>query len=428
MNAPEVVVTGAGLTTSLGAGVQANWLGVAASRSGIDHFPRKGLPNCFQYFGKVAELSLPAVGSRSLAAQMKFLSRGAQLGFSAACEAAEGAGLDFAAIAPGRRALYIASGDYSKAGFEFLYPATREATGGKWNAVDYEGLNRAAVTCVNPFFLLESIQNNLFSFLSAHYDFKGPNTSLGSLSPCGNQALELAYRSIRQGRAEVALAVGYGHWITEIPIFDLDGLGLLSKCRAGAASFRPFDRSRDGFIPGEGGAALFLEFGESARRRGAKILATIAGTASGVELSAHGSLGVAPGVSLRSMREALADARRDVGDLAFVSAHGSATRKGDRSELLSCAELLAGQEAHVPICGMKSYTGHMGAASDLAEITFGIKAVEEEIVPGTLNFTQGDGEFSHLNLSGRHQRCVKRSFLSTSYGLGGQASAIVVTV
>ncbi len=428
MNAPEVVITGVGLVTPLGTGVEANWLGVKAPRTGIEHYPRIGLPNCFQYFGKVRELPLPVPSSRSLAAQMKFLSRGAQLGFSAACEATEGAGVDPRAIPPGRRALYIASGDYGKAGFEFLYPATREATEGKWDAVDYEALNQATLTCVNPFFLLESIANNLFSFLSAFYDFKGPNTSLASLSPCGNQALELAYRSIQQGRSDVALAVGYGHWITEIPIFDLEGLGLLSKCRAGAASFRPFDQSRDGFIPGEGGAALFLENAELAGRRGAKVMATIRGSVSGVEPSAHGSLGVVERVSLRCMRKALADACRDVGELAFVSAHGSATRKGDRSELLSCAELLAGQEAQVPICGMKSYTGHMGAASDLAEIILGIKAAEEGIVPGTLNYTKVEAEFSELNLSGRHQRCVKRSFLSTSYGLGGQASAILVTV
>jgi 3-oxoacyl-[acyl-carrier-protein] synthase II len=428
MNPPEVVVTGAGLTTPLGTGVEANWLGVQASRTGIAHFPRQGLPNCFQYFGKVRELSLPAVNSRSLAAQMKFLSRGAQLGFAAACEATEGAGVDLAATTPGRRALYIASGDYSKAGFEFLYPVTREATGGNWEAVDFETLNQATLTSVNPFFLLESIPNNLFSFLSAFYDFKGPNTSLASLSPCGNQALELACRSIQQGRSDVALAVGYGHWITEIPIFDLEGLGLLSKCRAGAASFRPFDRSRDGFIPGEGGAALFLENAELAGRRGARIMATIRGSTSGVEPSAHGSFGVVERVSLRCMRKALEDARGGIDELAFVSAHGSATRKGDRSELLSCAELLAGQEAQVPICGMKSYTGHMGAASDLAEIILGIKAAAEGIVPGTLNYTKVEDEFSQLNLSGCHQRCVKRSFLSTSYGLGGQASAIVVTV
>jgi 3-oxoacyl-[acyl-carrier-protein] synthase II len=428
MNAPEVVVTGAGLTTSLGTGVEANWLGVKASRTGIEHFPRKGLPNCFQYFGKVRELSLPVVSSRSLAAQMKFLSRGAQLGFSAACEATEGAGVDLASVPPGRRALYIASGDYSQAGFEFLYPATREASQGKWDAVDYAALNQATLTRVNPFFLLESIANNLFSFLSAFYDFKGPNTSLASLSPCGSQALDLAYRSIQQGRSDLALAVGYGHWITEIPILDLEGLGLLSKCRAGAASFRPFDRSRDGFIPGEGGAALFLENAEQARRRGAKVVGTIRGSASGIEMPVHGSLGVAERVSLRCMRKALEDASRDIGELAFVSAHGSATRKGDRSELLSCADLLAGQEAQVPISGMKSYTGHMGAASDLAEIVLGIKAVEEGIVPGILNYAKVEDEFAQLNLSGHHQRCVKRNFLSTSYGLGGQASVIVVTV
>jgi 3-oxoacyl-[acyl-carrier-protein] synthase II len=159
-----------------------------------------------------------------------------------------------------------------------MYPAIRDSVDKLWQHVDQEKLNASALNKVNPFFLLESLNNNLFSFLSAVIEFMGPNTSLASLSPCGGNALELAYRSIKQNHADVALAVGYGNWITEIPLYELEGLGILSKCRHGSRSYMPFDKNRDGFIPGEGGAAMFLEAAEIAEQRGAKVLGKIKGT------------------------------------------------------------------------------------------------------------------------------------------------------
>jgi 3-oxoacyl-[acyl-carrier-protein] synthase II len=282
------------------------------------------------------------------------------------------------------------------------------------------------LTGVNPFFLLESIANNLFSFLSAAFEFRGPNTSLGTLSPHGAQALELASRSIQQGRADVALAVGCGNWITEIPLYELEGLGLLSRCRSGAESFRPFDKSRDGFIPGEGGAALLLEAEESVERRGGAVLGRISATGNCIELVPD--LGVPPKVAVRSMRETLNAAGRRAGELGFICAHGSATRKGDGSELRSLLEIIEEDGASVPVCGLKPYTGHMGPASDLAEIILSIKGVDDGLVPGTLNFKEADREFSSLKISGEPQRCANGSFLSFSYGIGGQTSSIIVSV
>ena len=124
---------------------------------------------------------------------------------------------------------------------------------------------------------------------------------------------------------------------------------------------------------------------------------------------------------------ALREADCQVKDLAFIGAHGSATKKGDRSELMSILDAMQSAEANIPVCGMKPYTGHMGAASDLAEIILGIKAVKEGLVPATLNFTETEKAFSGLNLSGLHQRCMGEVFLSLSYGMGGQSSAIVIS-
>lgn len=428
MSSREVVVTGAGLTTPLGVGIEENWRGLTELKSGIGYYPKESLPPGFQYFGTVRSFEVGDSVPPSQASQLKFLNRGALLGFSSAREALKRSQADSAPVARGRRALYIASGDLTQIGCEFFHPAIREGTTAGSTEIDLEKLNRSTLTQVNPFFLLETISNNLFSFLSAFSDFMGPNTSLASLSPCGSQALELAYRSIREGRADVALAVGCGRWVTDIPLFELQGLGLLSSCDAGARSFRPFDRWRDGFIPGEGGAAVVLEAAEIAERRKANVLATLKGCGSAIEFSSSRGLAVPERICSRSLRLALEDAGCDIYDLAFISGHGSATQKGDRSELLSILEILDSERATVPVCGMKPYTGHMGAASDVAEVVFGIWAIRNRLVPATLNFTSTEKDLSAVRVFTEHHSCEKSLFLSISYGIGGQSSCLILSV
>jgi 3-oxoacyl-[acyl-carrier-protein] synthase II len=133
-------------------------------------------------------------------------------------------------------------------------------------------------------------------------------------------------------------------------------------------------------------------------------------------------------VSAESMGSAVEEAGLDPGDLAFVSPHGSGSQKGDRSELRSIRHLFGSGASRIPICGLKPDTGHLGAASDLAEIIFGIKAIREGIVPGTLNFRGSEREFEELRISESHQPSAGTCFLSTSYGMRGQASSTVVEV
>ncbi len=427
-NARRVVITGVGLVTPLGIGVEENWAGVKALRTGIAHYPKDGLPPFLQYMGKVPRFELPGDISHKLLGQMKFLNRGSLLGFAASREALVHSGIDLSDTEPGRRALYVASGDTTMVGYEFMYPAMKDATGGKWQTMDHEKLNRAALDKVNPFFLLESILNNLFSFLSAYLEFMGPNTTLASHSPCGGNALELAHRSIAQGCADVALAVGCGNWITEIPLYEMEGLGVISRCRHGAASYRPFDKGRDGFIPGEGAAAILMEAADGAEKRNAQILARVGGFGNSIEPLDGRALVVPRQVSARCMREAVEEAECGLSELAFVSPHGSGSLKGDRSELRSLKEVFGDMIRDVPICGLKPYAGHLGAASDIAEVIIGVKSLHERIVPATLNFTGSEREFTDFRIASSHQSTDKRSFLSVSYGIGDQSSSVVVHV
>lgn len=428
MSEREVVITGTGLLSPIGRNVGENWDSVRALKTGIAHYPADDIPDFFQYMGRVDGYELPEDIAPKQKGQMKFLNRGAVLGFCSACEAMSAIREDISEIPPGRRALYVAAGDFTKVGYDFMYPAIKDASDKHWESIDHEKLNNAVLSKVTPFFLLETLNNNLFSFLSAYVQFMGPNTSLSSLSPCGGNALELAYRSIKQGRADVALAVGYGNWITEISLYEIEGLGILSKCRSGVHSYKPFDRHRDGFIPGEGGAAVLLESLESAERRKARIYGKVRGVGNCTEFSSNNKMKVPPQVIKNNILAVMKDAGCDMDDLAFIIPHGSGTRKGDRSEMNSIQEVLGSRRADIPVCGLKPYTGHVGAASDIAEVIFGIHAVKEKVVPATLNFTETEKEFSDLKISGSPQECLKDHFLSISYGVGGQSSSVVVEV
>lgn len=418
----RVAITGLGLLSPLGRGLEESWDALSGGSSALGRDFGEGGPEWMRWAGRVGEVELPADLPREILSQTRFLNRGGHLAVAAAHDAllqAESADH----VSPDRRALFLATGDLTAADCAALHPATTIAGDGK--GAGREAINRKAVAEVNPFFLLEGLANNPFSMLAAAFGFEGPGTTLASQSPAGAQALDLAYRSISAGRAEMALVVGCGSWLSTVPRLEMAGLGLLSRCRDGGRSFRPFDRRRDGFIVGEGAAAIVLEAENRAARRGATILGAVEGTSSCLDPGS--GLAVAERVTARCMDLALKDAGLAAGDLGCICPHGSGTRKGDHSEGDSLGNLLKGNPA-VPISALKPYTGHMGAASDLAEVALGVFGTARGIVPGTPNFETGDVRAESLSISSAPQECPRPRFLSVSYGLGGQSAAAVVSV
>ena len=425
-NKREIVITGTGLVTPLGIGVEENWMNVQGMKTGITRIPVDELPLFMQYKGSVSEVEIDKDIAPGLQRQMKFLNRGSLLGFAAVREAFLQAGADLSDTEPGRRGLYIASGDLTKAECHFMHEALSDATKGSWQAIDHKTLNESTLYKVNPYFLLESIMNNPFTCISAFLECMGPNTSLASHSPCGAQAFELASRSIADGQADIAVAVGCGNWITEVPLYEMRGLGMLSSCQSGIHSYRPFDVARDGFIAGEGGAALFLETAERAEERGARILGKVKGFGNSIALSNDDGLGIPFEVSARSMNLALDATGNELKEYAFICGHGLASEEGDRSELRSVLNVFGGKRSDIPLCGLKPYTGHLGAASDIGEIILGIKSVAQGMVPATLNFVEAEKEYRHLRISGSHQPCQGSCVMTMSYGVGGQSCVSVV--
>jgi 3-oxoacyl-[acyl-carrier-protein] synthase II len=421
-------ITGMGVISSLASSLDGHWQRILEGATGIRELGGEDVPRPLRFAGRVDDAGLPPDTPPEVLKQGRLISPSSRLGLRAVDEAVRGSGLDLAQIAPARKALYIGAADYSKAGYRDFYAAFREAGVGAGRTVDAERINRATLHTVDPFFLLEGLTNNLVAFVSRRYQLQGPNTTLASHSPCGAQALELAARSLLEDQADVAIVVGTCVWSQVVSLFDLDALGVLSRCREGSTSFRPFDARRDGFIAGDGAAALVLEPLGRARARGARVRGCIRGLASFTDGAvAAGGLGV----SVETVRRALVGALDEAGvrpkELAFLSPHGSGTRQGDRVELAAIAELLDGDRAMRPISGLKPYTGHMGAASDIAEIALTLVALENGLAPATPNFRTPEAGFEPVDVVTAHRPIAGRHVLSMSQGLGGQSLAVVVT-
>jgi len=167
-----------------------------------------------------------------------------------------------------------------------------------------------------------------------------------------------------------------------------------------------------------------LEGVEHAKRRGAAVLAIVEGVGS---CAADEGPGAAHHATFRAAELALADAHRSASEIGFVLPHGSGTRKGDAAELASLTALLGEDAPRVPVCGVKPYTGHMGAASDVAELVLGVRAAASHTVPSTPNFEAAEPRFAGLSITRVQQRCAQARFVSLSYGFGGQASALVAS-
>ena len=428
MSAADVLITGAGLVSSLGRGLEPNLAGVKAMETGLRSYPEDGVPASLCVRGEAGETD-PFEGlDPALLPHAKFLNRGARFGLLAAREAVGASGIQMERLPPERKSAYIGAGDLTKTDFTDFHAAMREATRGEWAQIDAARLNQASLGAVTPFMLLESLNNNLFSFLTAVFDIRGSSTSLAGLSPTGAQAVGLAFRAVAEGRADAALAVGYSAWVNAVALYELHGLRLLSAARDGARSFRPMDRRRDGFLAGEGGAAVLLESAEHAAARGAEPLGRLTGYADAQERAKDGSFGIPLEAASRAARTALEEAGVAPADLALVCPHGSGTRKGDRAEMAAILDILGQHAPRTPVTCMKPYTGHMAAASDIADLVLCLLCLREGCVPAALNYERSEHEFAALSIAPDSRSAEGRDLLSLSYGLGGQVAAIMASV
>ena len=283
----------------------------------------------------------------------------------------------------------------------------------------------------SPFFIPRMIADIAAGFISMKYGFMGPNYCTVSACASSNHGLIDAFNYIRWGKATVMVAGGSEAAVNEPSVGGFNSMQALSTRNDDPQhASRPFDKDRDGFVIGEGAGALILEEYEHAKARGAKIYCEIVGggcSADAYHFTAPHPEGKG---AKKAMRDAIAEAGITPDQIDYVNVHGTSTPAGDRPELKAVAEVLGEHVYDANISSTKSMTGHLLGATGALEAMFSVKAVQEDIVPPTINHMPDDLDENidyNLNFTfDRAQNRPVRAALSNSFGFGGHNATVIV--
>ena len=280
----------------------------------------------------------------------------------------------------------------------------------------------------NPFFIPKMIADIASGHISIKYGFRGPNFATVSACASANNAMIDAYNYIRLNKADVFVTGGSEAAVNEAGIGGFNALRALSERNdAPEQASRPFDKTRNGFVLGEGAGALILEEYEHAKARGAKIYCEIIG--GGLSADAHHITAPHPeGIgAINVMKTALEEACITPKDVDYVNVHGTSTPLGDKAELTAIKAVFGESAYDLNISSTKSMTGHLLGAAGAIEAIACIKAIEFGIVPPTINHTEDDPELDNklnLTLNTAQERDIDIA-MSNTFGFGGHNTAVV---
>ncbi len=412
----RVVVTGLGLVTPLGDGVETSWSNLTASKSGIkpiSHIDVSDIP-C-RIAGQVPRGEGAGefnADNYILPKEQKKMDTFIHFAFGAAAQAVEDAGIDSLSDEQKlRTGIQIGSGIGGLQIIEETVLMMKE-----------KGPRR-----VSPFFIPAALINLASGQISIKYGFKGPNHSAVTACSTGAHAIGDAARLIQFGDADIMVAGG-----TEATVCRI-GLAGFAAARALSTGFndtpekasRPWDKARDGFVMGEGAGIVVLEEYEHAKARGAKIYAEITGY--GLSGDAHHITAPAPEHegAYRAMSAALKRAEMNTTDIDYVNAHGTSTPLGDELELQAVKNLFGDHAYKLSMSSTKSAIGHLLGAAGAVEAIFSILAIKHQVAPPTLNLDEpSEGCDLDLVAHTAKEREIN-AVLSNSFGFGGTNASVV---
>ena len=414
----RVVVTGLGMVTPLGSGVDHNWSEITAGKSGISKIENFDVSDIScRIAGQVPGADQPGglnlddwIDPREQRKQDRFI----QLGLAAACQAVEDSGWrPDDREAQNRTGVMIGSGI---GGLESI-------------VVTDQLMNEKGPRRISPFFIPSALINLISGHVSIRYGFRGPNHAVVTACSTGAHAIGDAARMVALDDADVMVAGGAEAAVCRI------GMAGFAAARALSTSFndtpevasRPWDKQRDGFVMGEGAGIVVLEELEHAKARGAKIYAEVKGY--GMSGDAHHITAPADDGDggFRAMQAAMKRAGITPADIDYVNAHGTSTPLGDVIEAKAVARLLGDAIGLVSISSTKSATGHLLGAAGAIEAIYSVKAVETGMLPPTLNLNEPEDDLTGFDLVPlkSRQRQV-RNAMSNSFGFGGTNASLIV--
>lgn len=412
MSLPRVVVTGLGALTPIGNTVAEYWQGLQEGKSGagpITHFDAEKFKTRFAC--EVKNFNVNDHIDRREARRMDLYTQYAMV---TATEAVEDAGLHEAADLDVDRVGVIWA-----AGIGGLITFHNEVV----NFANGDGTPR-----FNPFFIPKMIPDIAAGLISMKYNFRGPNFATVSACASSTHAIGVAFDQIRLGKADVIVAGGSEAAVSIPGIGGFNSMKALSERNDDPqTASRPFDADRDGFVLGEGGGGLVLESLEHAQARGAKIYAEIVG--SGLTADAHHITAPHPeGLGAQNvMKMALKEANMNPEEIDYINVHGTSTPLGDIAEVTAIKEVFGEHAYELNISSTKSMTGHLLGAAGAIEAVASILAIQNSIVPPTINhFTDDPNIDPKLNLTfNEPQTREVNAALSNTFGFGGHNASVI---
>jgi len=414
----RVVVTGMGMVTPLGSGVDRNWSQIIGGKSGISRIENFDVSDIScQIAGQVPGADAKGglnlddwIDPREQRKQDRFI----QLGLAAACQAVEDSGWKPQDLeSQNRTGVMIGSG-----------------IGGLESIVTTDQLmNEKGPRRISPFFIPSALINLISGHVSIRYGFRGPNHAVVTACSTGAHAIGDAARMVALDDADVMIAGGAEAAVCRI------GMAGFAAARALSTSYndspeqgsRPWDQGRDGFVMGEGAGIVVLEELGHARARGATIYAEVKGY--GMSGDAHHITAPAEDGDggFRAMQAALKRASLTPDMIDYVNAHGTSTPLGDLIEAKAVTRLLGEAAKTVSISSTKSATGHLLGAAGAIEAIYAIKTVQTGDLPPTLNLNDPEEAVVNLDLVPLKSRNrTVRNAMSNSFGFGGTNASLVI--
>ncbi|KGF70352.1 3-oxoacyl-ACP synthase [Hoeflea sp. BAL378] len=412
---PLVAVTGMGVVSSLGQGIEDNWAALTAGRSGIHpitRFPSDGLST--RICGTVDFIDIPAANA---------VERSYAFARETTIEALAQAGL---------------SGDFGGPLFLAAPPIEPE-----WNArfelgdrvkpddMDgnaYEQFLAVLREHADPAFHEAILFGAISERLADRFGTRGLPVTLSTACASGATAIQLGVEAIRQGRTDRALSVATDGSVSAEALIRFSLLSALSTSndRPEKAS-RPFTKDRDGFVIAEGAATLVLESLEAALARGARVLGILSGCGEKADdfHRTRSSPGGAPAIA--TIRAALEDAGLSADDIGYVNAHGTSTPENDKMEYLALSTVFGERMAEVPVSSNKSMIGHTLTAAGAVEAVFSLMTIATGVLPPTINYDNPDPTIPLDVVPNVKRNATVTSVLSNSFGFGGQNACLVMS-
>ncbi|MFC1764075.1 beta-ketoacyl-[acyl-carrier-protein] synthase family protein [Planctomycetota bacterium] len=427
----RVVITGLGIVCPVGNDVETMWQAILNGQSGAAPttiFDSSTFPTQFSAEVKDYDVRLHLKKPE----QHTDSNRGSQFVLGATAQACQQAHIDIETQDPtdgidrARMGIYLGAGE-GGVEEEVFFPLLGQSYNAEARAIDWIAWADYATKHIKPPLELEQEPTMPSAHVAVLTGARGPVRSCLTACAASTQAIGEATMLIRRGDADVMITGGAHSMIHPLGIMGFNRLTALStKNDSPTTASRPFTESRDGFVIGEGGAALVLESLESAQKRGAPILAEIVGYGSSADAFRVTDMHDEARGGIEALNAALKDAGVTPKDIDYINAHGTSTHENDAIETKAIKGTFGDHAQQIPVSSIKSTLGHLIGAAGAAELITCVLALRDQIVPPTTNLHDQDPELDLDYVPNKPRKAELNTVISESFGFGGQNNVLVL--